>query len=350
MKKIYFGVLVFLLIVCGITSGVKRGSAQPAPTDTLMWNDFYDLPGGAYVYSYPFSNGSGYFFGTNYLDLDQDPNTPYQNGVPSFAQGFKVDSGSYKIIEVLFLVGIKEKNSAYGTPLIASIQLLNDSSNYTINTATGPQSYTVGAPGTTLSSFSVAWEDIEESSVMGWEFTSAVLPSPVEVSSNFAVVVDLFDFYMNGDEIGFMVSGNGGASNIYGKEFCLWLYPDPLIWLQVTHLFSNVDRAIAIFPVVDDGTSGIRGDKFESGIKLGYLYPNPAADKASVLFATEQKQDLEIMVLDQNGKTVKQKSLQNVAPGEHQFDLDVSNYSSGNYYLILSNGTSSLARKMQIIH
>lgn len=350
MKKYYITSLpaLFLLLAFCLHSGSLR--AQWAPTDTVMWNDFSDLPGTAFLISYNFANGYGYFFGTNYLDLDQDPSTPEQPGTPAFAQGFPVDAGdSYHIVELLFLVGYKEKNSTHGTPLIASIQLLDDSSRYTINTAQGPQSYSVGAPGTHLTAVGVPWDDIKVSTMTQYHFTSAVLPAPVEVSSNYAVVIDLFDFYNNGDMIGFMGSSNGGSTMLFGEEFTLWQYPDPLLWIQVTHLYTGLRRAVAIFPVIDDGTSGIEEDEFLGGMKLGYAYPNPTRDKASILYASEKSQDLELVIVNQNGAVVKQKHLPATPPGEHTMEFNVAKYGSGNYYLIITNGKENITRKMQVI-
>ncbi len=349
MKKSYFACYpaLLLLLAFSLFSGPAR--AQWVPTDTVMWNDFAALPGTAFLISYNFTNGYGYFFGTNYLDLDQDPTTPEQPGTPAFAQGYRVDGGSYHIVELLFLVGYKEKNSLHGTPLIASIQLLDDSSRYTINTAQGPQTYSVGAPGTHLTSVGVPWDSIKVSSMTQYSFTSAVLPAPVEVSSNYAVVVDLFDFYNNGDMIGFMGSSNGGSTLLFGEEFTLWQYPDPLLWIQVTHLYTGLRRAVAIFPVIDDGTAGIEGDVYQGGMKLGYIYPNPASNTASVVYASQTRQDLELVILDQKGAIVKHKEMPGTPPGEHAFDFNVSRYGSGSYYLIISNGKERITRKMQVM-
>ncbi len=351
MKKLYPPVflLLFTLLSALTTSAANPGELSP-PTDTIQWKKFDSLPGFAYMLSYTYSNGSGYFFGTNYLDLDQDPSTPHQNGIPAFAQGFEADTSGYEIIELLFLVGSKIKKSSFGTPLIASIYLMDDSCHYTINTSSGPVEYSIACPGTLLETTSVPWDDIKESPIVSFNFTSAKLPSPVSVNQKYSVVIDLFDFYMNEDRIGFMCSGHGGASAISGKENCLWLYPDPYLWLQVDHLFTSMDRTLGIFPVIDDGTYGIDEDRFQSGMKLGYAYPNPAEDMVSVLFSNQKNEDLKLRILDQNGRTVLERKMDDMMPGEHELSFDLSGFVSGHYYIILSNGKTNLTRKLILAH
>lgn len=340
--------LLFTLVFSLFFSCVSGNMLEP-PTDTIAWHQYDSMPGFHYLLNYSYGNGQGYFFGTNFLDLDQDPNTPYQDGIPAFAQGFKGDSAGYEITELLFFVGRKIKNSNFGTPLIISLQLLDDSSTYTVNTSTGSQTYTIGAPGTILASTSVSWDDIEETAVAEFDFTVAALPSPVFVNQDYAVVVDLFDFYINDDRLGFMTAGNGSASACMGKQYCLWLYPDPLLWLQVSHLYAAIDRAIGIFPVVDDGSSGIENDAFEKGMKLGYVYPNPACDQVSVVLELQNKEFLKLILVDPSGKLMKEVELGSLMPGEHEIKLDIQGYAAGNYYLLLGNGEYTLSRKLQIL-
>lgn len=354
MKKqnLFIGILILLFIQTTEANNIcilKKNFAYP-PTDTILWHEFDSMPGVAYLLTYAYSNGHGYFFGTNFLDLDQNPATPDQNGIPSFAQGFKCDTSGYKITEVLFLVGRKIKDSDFGTPLIASIQLLDDSTTYTVNTSSGSVTYTIASPGTNLSSFSVPWDDIVETSAMNFDFTVAKLPSPVEVNRDYAVVVDLFDFYMNGDRIGFMTAGNGSASGIFGKKYTLWRYPDPLLWLQVSHLYSGIDRSIGIFPVIDDGTSGIENDSYTTGMKLGYAYPNPSNGKITIEYAFKESGNQELLVVDQHGQTHFRKKLQHKVPGKYKIHFDAQHLSSGIYYIMIHDEHDRLTRKIQIIH
>lgn len=345
--KIIFTIITAILLSINLI-GQSENKSTIGPTDTLLLNEFNGLLGNPTILTYGYSNGNGYFFGTNFLDLDQDPATPYQAGVQAFAQGFPLDTGeSYYILDILVRVGIKTKaQNSTGTPLILSVQYLDDSSTYTINTSSGSVSYTVNKPGTALGSASIAWNDMITGA--GINYSVAHLNSPILVEKNFCVVVDLMDFYLNGDKIGLWVSPPNGGSNIYGLEYTLWLYPDPMLWLQVNHLYGNINRAIAIFPVVDDGTFGIENDRFIHGIKLGQCYPNPATTSANIEYEIDAASDVKIEFTNAEGKTFMVKNLGKTNTGKQNLSVDVSAWPAGIYYYTLFTANQSLTKKLLI--
>jgi len=260
------------------------------------------------------------------------------------AQGFPVDSGSYYVLEILVRVGTKVKDAASsGTPLILSLHLLDDSSTYTVNTSSGSQEYTIAKPGTSLASASIAWDDMITG--FGENYSVANLNSPVLVEGDFTIVADLYDFYLNGDKIGLYASPVNGSS-VYGDNYTLWLYPDPFLWVQVTHIYSNVNRAICIFPVVDDGTFGIEEDQFLKGIKLGQSYPNPAVDAANIKFGIDADSPVKIEICDAQGKLVFVDELGKKLKGEYDYQLDLTSFTSGIYYYTLFTNKGNLTKKL----
>ncbi len=346
MKYLLF--FIGLLLTSFVAFSQSDSKDTHGPTDTLLFNEFYGLMGNPTILTYGYSNGTGYFFGTNFLDLDQNPNTPYEPGAQACAQGYPLDTGkSYFILDVLVRVGIKTKGTnSSGTPLIVSIQYLNDSTTYNINSSSGTQTYTIHSPGTSLGSASILWNDMITG--VGVNYSVAHFNTPVFVEHDFAVVIDFVDFYLNGDKVGLWCSPPNGGSNIFGLENTLWLYPNPMLWLQVNHLFGNVNRAIALFPVVDDGTFGIEEDEFISGIKLGQNFPNPVEDKAHIEYDIQKASDVKIEVVDATGKTVFLKDLAKQAPGKHQLTIDASKWSSGIYYYTLYTSDGHLTKKMVV--
>lgn len=342
MKLLLF--ISFLLI--GFQSFSQNTKGTQGPTDTLLHKEFYSLPGSPTVLTYGYTNGNGYFFGTNFLDLDQDPLTPYQFGTQSFAQGFPIDSGiSYYLLDILVRVGIKNKaQNSTGTPLILSVQYLDDSSTYNINTSSGTVSYTIHKPGTSLGSASIAWDNIKTGA--GINYSVAHLNTPILIEKNFAVVVDLMDYYLNGDKIGLWVSAANGGSNIYGNEYTLWLYPDPLLWLQVNHIYSSVNRAIAIFPVVDDGTFGIADDAFLNGIKLGQSFPNPAQNQVTIEYEIEKASNIKIEFSDINGAIIYTEELGKKPMGIHNYKIDIENWNSGVYFYTLFTEKEHMTKRL----
>jgi hypothetical protein len=339
---------ILALLFSALCSMGQENKASIGPTDTLLFNEFNNLPGSPTILTYGYSNGNGFFFGTNYIDIDQDPTTPYEPGVQAFAQGFPVDTGqSYYILDILVRVGIKIKDqNSTGTPLILSVHLLDDSSTYNVNTSGGSQSYTVHSPGTALGSASIPFDDMITGT--GVNLSVAHLTTPILVEKNFCVVVDLMDFYLNGDRFGLWVSAPNGASNIYGMENTLWLYPNPMLWLQVNHLYGNVNRAIAIFPVVDDGTFGIENDRFLNGIKLGQSYPNPAKDMARIEYEIQKASQVKLELMDANGKLIKQMDLGKKAAGRYHVEVQTSELASGMYFYTLHSNGKSMTKKLVV--
>jgi hypothetical protein len=249
-------------------------------------------------------------------------------------------------LEILVRVGTKVKDPASsGTPLILSVHLLDDSSNYTVNTASGAQEYTIGSPGTSLASASIDWDDMMTG--FGENYSVANLNSPILVQNDFTIVADLYDFYINGDKIGLYASPINGTT-VYGEHYTLWLYPDPFLWVQVTHIYSTVNRAICIFPVVDDGTFGIEEDNFVSGIKLGQSYPNPAVDNVNIEFEIDNDSPVKIEICDAQGKLVFIDELGDFTAGVHNYQLNLENFSSGIYYYTLFTNKSNLTKKLVV--
>jgi hypothetical protein len=315
-----------------------------AATDTVMFAAFNSLPGAPTVLGYNYTNGTGYFFGTNFLDIDQDPNTPHQFGTQAIAQGYVIDSlHPYHIDAVLLRVGLKQKNSPFGTPLTVSLQLADGESSYNINSGGTPISYNIKAPGTGLAQVSVPYDSIKAG--FGTWYTRVNMPAPVLVNRNYFVVLDFADFYLNEDKIGMYASASGGASQIFGKENTLWLYPSPFLWLQVSHIYTTVDRCIAIFPIIDDGTSGTECIGVINGIRNATSYPNPCSDKITITFGIDKPSDAVISLVDQNGRTIEEVVLRNLPAGTIEHNFTISGLAEGLYFYTIETNQGNLARK-----
>lgn len=341
INKLLF-LLSFILFV-----NFANGQKEYGPTDTLMLKAFLDLPGNAVTLPYSYTNGEGYFFGTNLLDLDRNPSTPREPGAQQIAQGFKLaNNESHYILEVLVRVGAKVKKSHSGTPLILSIQYLDETSAYTINTNNGPVSHSVNCPGTVLASTDIAWNDLVTGATNN--YSVGHFNTPIYVDQDFCITADLADFYWNGDKIGLMASPPSGASRINGKEYTLWLFPNPDQWIQVTHIFTTIDRSIAIFPVVDNGTYGIESPTFLQGLKLGSAYPNPASQHVNIPYALESKSDVKFEIIDSKGQVIDLIEMGIQTSGEHEFKYNTSNLASGIYYYTIYTDNTHLTKRFII--
>lgn len=327
------------------TPAVFLPKGAKAATDTVMFNEFNSLSGAPTSLGYNYTNGTGYFFGTNFLDIDQDPTTPYEPGTQCVAQGFVIDSlKPYSIDAILLRVGFKQKTSVTGTPLIVSLQLADGESTYNVNSGGTPTSYTIKAPGTGLAQVSVPFDSLKAG--FGTWYTHVNLPGPILVNRNYFVVLDFADFYLNNDKIGMYASANGGASLIMGKENVLWLYPNPFLWVQVTHIYSTIDRCIAIFPIIDDGTSGIETKPFVSGIRTATAYPNPTQDVLTIEFETAKTSFAIVSLVDISGRSIRELRVDNPDAGLQTASFDLSELPAGTYFYTIETEKGSIAKKV----
>lgn len=240
-------------------------------------------------------------------------------------------------------MGLKVKNSPFGTPLIVSLQLADGESSYSINSAGTPISYTIKAPGTGLAQVSFPYDSIKAG--FGTWYSRVNLPAPVLVNRNYFVVLDFADYYLNDDKLGMYASSSGGASQIFGKENVLWLYPSPFLWLQVSHIYGNVDRCIAIFPIIDDGTSGTECIGVVNGIRDAMSYPNPCSEDIAIKFGIDKPSDAAIALVDQNGRTIEEVVLRNLPAGNIEHKFNISGLAAGLYFYTIETNQGNLARK-----
>jgi hypothetical protein len=128
----------------------------------------------------------------------------------------------------------------------------------------------------------------------------------------------------------------------------LWLYPSPFLWLQVDHIYGNIDRAIAVFPVIDDGTAGIENDVFQNGLKLGQNFPNPTNDQTVVEYSLETASSVTIELIDLNGRTVLLIDEGHKIPGNYSCIINTNGLKQGTYFYTLKTEQTSLTKKMVI--
>ena len=83
--------------------------------------------------------------------------------------------------------------------------------------------------------------------------------------------------------------------------------------------------------------SGIVALEIKSS-NLVILYPNPVVDKANLSISNPGVEAVQLRIIDNTGRIVKQQSL-NVAAGNSAFSIDMSNLARGVYYLELKGET-----------
>lgn len=84
-----------------------------------------------------------------------------------------------------------------------------------------------------------------------------------------------------------------------------------------------------------------------SALKINSLSPNPANQKLEVNITTKIEDNIYIEIYDIEGNKLQSQKMPNSNIGDHTCSLDVSNYSSNNYYLIVRCGPF---RKVQLFN
>jgi uncharacterized delta-60 repeat protein len=106
---------------------------------------------------------------------------------------------------------------------------------------------------------------------------------------------------------------------------------------------SGQDFAVARYLV----TSSVGINDFATFNNDVVIYPNPAGDRITINYSLNQFNNITIRLTDITGRlasTIVSNELQ--PAGQHQKVIDLSEISSGVYFLIIDNGTQSISRKL----
>ena len=92
-----------------------------------------------------------------------------------------------------------------------------------------------------------------------------------------------------------------------------------------------------------DPTAGI--EEKNTSFSVGNVFPNPISGKSTLTVFMNNAEILSMNIMDVSGKLVGSEN-KNLIQGENKISLDSQKLSSGIYTVTLSNGTTSLSRKM----
>lgn len=79
------------------------------------------------------------------------------------------------------------------------------------------------------------------------------------------------------------------------------------------------------------------------------VFPNPASDFTKVGIKLERAGNIQIRVIDFGGKTLKNINKGQLAPGTHEFSIEVRDMPKGTYMIQVVAGQSSVTRKLVVI-
>ena len=79
------------------------------------------------------------------------------------------------------------------------------------------------------------------------------------------------------------------------------------------------------------------------------IFPNPASTDAKILFDNETERNISIKLTDVLGKTVKEIYANKLSKGVHEFDVNLSDFDKGLYFLSVSSNNQNLTTKKLIL-
>ncbi len=91
--------------------------------------------------------------------------------------------------------------------------------------------------------------------------------------------------------------------------------------------------------------AGIKLPESHLELKELFFFPNPNEGQFTLSFSTEKKGDLDVKVIDINGKVVHQETFNNFT-GKYNKEIDITENSKGTYFLIIQHGKDVAAHKI----
>lgn len=117
-----------------------------------------------------------------------------------------------------------------------------------------------------------------------------------------------------------------------------------IVWTQSMSGAKEVYQA-------ENATMGFNANSLdENSVLVGSasIYPNPAADQATVVFNATQSEDVEIALYNLLGELVSSEMLNSVTPGRIQHNLDLSGLPAGMYTVRIATGTESISKHLTV--
>lgn len=108
-------------------------------------------------------------------------------------------------------------------------------------------------------------------------------------------------------------------------------------------LLFNLSSPNAIMIRLSDAPVGLEENALNATVNV---FPNPAADKATVSFEVEDVQNATIVVTDLSGKVVNNIEVSSVLSGTNKVEINTANLAAGAYNVSLQANGSSVTKKL----
>lgn len=215
-----------------------------------------------------------------------------------------------------------------------------------------------GLPTNALGAAKIAFDKID-TNIDHPVYTSIKFEKPIEVNTRFVSMLYTNNFTNEYDAVMLYTNFQGDGQN--AKEACL-IYMDMNNNLLASNFMDfwaalgvnmpdgnppNFD--VLIFPIVDDGTSGVESGQTISGITVKSISPQPANDFVTLELNLEKAGRVVIDLVDLSGNVVQTVSQENCASGGNTFRFNVSEVPSGTYYYLVRTNYTKFGGKLNVV-
>ncbi len=291
-------------------------------TDTLLPGNMANATGFA---QYGVQDESGYVFGTN------------EYGDWCKAEQFIVLT-PYAIEGAIYWFGDKVVSAGTG---VVEMNVWNMDGTGTTLAGAGQD-----APGTVLGGVTETVGNIDTATMLADAYV-AIFTTPISVTDDYAIGIDVSAVYAANDSIGLVSSldGDGGSFELAWEQ---WSDGDWYTMQAAGWGSGTFDADIVIMPMVDMNAGSVEEGNFINGLKMS-SYPNPATDVVTLAYELESNaKNVVIRILNTNGQNVAQLNLGTQSAGVYNVELDVTEFAAGTYYFLINAGANRLAKRMMV--
>jgi len=158
-----------------------------------------------------------------------------------------------------------------------------------------------------------------------------------------------FPVSSSGFDVGRLSSGASGQFGIgdYNKTISTAGYAIP-VWSDSRNDDGNLNIYAAFVPLGDVASGVERTVEAVNGVAVRDLSPNPARDRARLLFHLPTAAEVRLDLTDIGGRSVRDFGTQRLSGGDHSWAIDVVGLASGTYLCRVQAGDVVLMRKLVV--
>jgi len=296
---------------------------------------------------FQYTSNVGYIFGTSDFEGVVQGQTVNQLNL-EYAAGYIVND-DYSVVGAMMWFGDKEDVSGNPADLTVKVYSLGDDKAVSTAQTTMPD---VVGPDQMLTSVALPFSDVDTSTLA----TFVSFASPVLVSEDFAISVDISNLYTTpADTVWLYASEEGVSDGTYTwTSIAVRLSTGqltPSSWALSTGLLQGgLDVNLAIFAIVET-PNGIEEQGFLNGVKMD-VYPNPSfsSDNVTIQYAVEKAvEKVELNIYNMNGQVVFTSAEGAKASGLYNLNIPTGTLSAGSYIYSIEADGARMAKRLEIL-